>query len=249
MNETNIASNMACNAIHDRDFELKRNFLYETIVSVLDGEGNPHLAPLGVRVKENLHGDGQWELEARVFSNAAIYSCLKNSGECTVHFPGPSQLDLFFLPFRGILPSIQEKLAVPAMLARGRLVRSPVFKGIANYMEAGVAWVRDELVSDAIAAYNCEKQMRGVFRFASKAIIIGDPRSPPINRQHGLILEFLVKASRLHCFPPNSKEKQANISCLLEIIDKMEDVAPGDEKNMLARTLLESLRHSVGVKT
>jgi hypothetical protein len=248
MNEKNNGGNMARSAVPGRDLELKRDYLYEAIVGVLDGEGNPHLAPLGVRVMD-LHENGQCMLEARVFSSAAMYSCLKRSGECTVHFPGLSQLDLFFLPFRDVLPGPYEKAVAPGMLTRGRSVRSPVHKGIANYLEAGVTWVKDEVVNDAIAAIGGEKAVRGIFHLASRAIIVGDPRSRPINRQDGLILEFLVKASRLRYFPPGSKEQQASISCLLEILEKMEDVAPGDEKNVLARALLESSKRLKGVKS
>ncbi len=248
MNETNNGGNMARSAVPGRDFELKRNYLYETIVGVLDGEGKPHLAPLGVRVMD-LHEDGRCTLEARVFSTASMYTCLKRSGECTVHFPGLSQLDLFFLPFRDVLPGPYDKVVAPEMLARGRSVRSPVHRGVANYIEAGVAWVKDEAVNDAIAASGGVKAMRGIFQLASRAVIVGDPRSRPINRQDGLILEFLVKASRLRYFAPRSKGQQANITSLAEILDKMEDVAPGDEKNVLARALLESSKPTKGVKT
>ncbi len=247
MNETNSNGNIVRAAVPGRDFELKRHYLYESIVGVLDGEGNPHLAPIGVRVID-LHEEGQYLLEARVFRTSAMYSCLRCSGECTVHFPGLSRLDLFFLPFRDVLPGPYEKAVAPDMFTRGRSVRSPVHKGIENYIEAGVTWVKDEMVNDTIAVCGGEGTARGVFQLASKVVIVGDPRSRPINRQDGLVIEFLVNASRLRYFPPGSKEQQASILYLAEILDKMESVAPGDEKNVLASALLESLKIAVDAK-
>jgi hypothetical protein len=247
MAETNVGGNLVRSAISSRDFELKANFLYETIVGVLDNEGNPHLAPLGVRVMDVQEGN-KCLLEARVFNTATTYSCLKRSGECTVHFPGSSQLGLFFLPFRDVMPGPYEAAVAPGMLASGQTVRSPVIKLVANYVEAGAAWVKDEAVNDMIAARGGKEAVRGVFRLVSRAIIVGDPRSRPISRQDGLILEFLVKASRLRFLPPGSKEQKASLSDMLDILDKMEFVAPGDEKNEFARALLASLKHSAGVK-
>lgn len=220
---------------------MKKGHLYETIVGVLDQEGNPHLAPIGVRVLE-MHENGQCVLEARVFSTATIYSCLKRSGECTVHFPNPSQLDLFFLPFRHVLPGLQGKVAPPEMLGCGRRVRSPVHCGIANYLEAGVSWVKDETVSDAIAAQGGEGSRRGVFRLSSRGVVINDPASRPINRYDGLILEFLVKASRFRHFPPGSDEQLIYMSEMAEILEKMEKIAPGDDKNAFAHEILDSFR-------
>ncbi len=241
MNETNIGCNVARSAVPGRGFELTPSYLYESIAGVLDGEGYPHLAPLGVRVVEK-HDDGQFVLEARVFSTAATYSCLKRSGECTVHFPGQSQIDLFFLPFRDVLPRLQEKVAPAGMLARGRSVGSPVHLGIANYIEAGAAWVKDEVVSDAIAAHGGEGSRRGVFRLSSRAVVINDPASRPVSRQDGLVLDFLVKASRLRLFKPGSDEQKSSMSDMAEILEKMEKVAPGDDKNVLAREIIESFR-------
>ncbi|MEX2683878.1 MAG: DUF447 domain-containing protein [Candidatus Sigynarchaeota archaeon] len=241
MNETNTGCNATRSTVPGHGFDLRRGYLYESIVGVLDQEGVPHFAPIGVRVLE-LHDDGQCLLEARVFSTAATYSCLKRCGECTVHFPGLSQLDLFFLAFRDELPGVSMKIAPPAMIKRGSSVHSPVHLGIANYIEAGVAFVEDKAVSDVISTYGSESSRLGIFHLSSRVVVINDPASKPINRQDGLILEFLVKASRFRQFPSGSDEQHASLSQLVEIIEKMEKVAPGDDKNALAREIIRSFQ-------
>ncbi|MBN2150540.1 MAG: hypothetical protein JW839_03735 [Candidatus Lokiarchaeota archaeon] len=239
MNERGTKRNLKSPAVRARGFELRRGYLYESIVGVLDAEGNPHLAPLGVRVTDK-HDDGKLVLEARVFTTATTYPRLKRGGECTVHFPGRSQLGLFFLPFRDVLPGLQEGVAPPGMIGRGRSVATPVHLGIANYLEAGVTWVEDEEVNDAIAAQGAAGSRRGVFRLSSRVVVVNDPGSSPITRQDGLILEFLVKASRFRCCPPGSHLQRATVSELAGIIEKMDNVAPGDDKTALALRVLES---------
>ncbi|NMC04015.1 MAG: DUF447 family protein [Candidatus Lokiarchaeota archaeon] len=228
-------------------FELRRKHVYETIAGVLDEDGKPHFAPIGVRVVGG-GGNGAFILEARVFSASKLYSCLKRGGPCTLHFPGTSQLEFFFLPFHHVLPGLLDRLASIGQIAGGHETQPPVLKSISNHMEATVSWIEDEIVRDGLAGVDGKETSRGVFRFASKTITIGDPRCKPTSRHDGLVLEMVVKASRFHLFPPGSKEQEATLADLLSMLDKMESIAPGDEKNVLARILLDSLRSTSGTR-
>jgi len=219
-------------------FDLKLHHVYETLISVYDREDMPHHAPIGIRVR-GIRDSGNYELEARIFATAKMYTELSYQKACTVHFPGIDQLEYYFLAFRDVLKDNVETIVKKTGVAR--TINAPVILDLKNYIEASVVSVQDEVLADDLSVASEGDSRLGVFSLKSSAIVVNDPRSLPVSRHGGMLLEFMVKASRLRYLIPASKKFVETRDELKKMLKKMENIAPGDENNVIAATILDQM--------
>lgn len=221
-------------------FDLKLHHVYEALFSVYDRDGLPHHAPIGVRVL-GIHDGEKYELESRIFPTAKMYAELSRQKECTIHFPGYHQLQYYFLAFHEELKD--QIVNVVKIVSKANSIDAPVIPDIKNYVEARVISIRNESIRDELSLESQGSSRRGVFSLESTRIIVNDPESMPVSRHGGLILEFMVKASRLRYLNPGSEKFMETRDELKNMLDKLESLAPGDEKNTMAATILDRIDH------
>jgi hypothetical protein len=226
--------------IHCSDFGLIPDYQYECIIAAYDPSGEPHFSPIGVRVLGE-RACGTILLEARIFASARMFTCLNQWKACTVHFPMHDQLEAFFLAFQADVPAINDRIIRPGSILKAETVHAPVWKVMRNYMEARVMSIHEEQVKDEISAFKQEPVRRGVFTLESTNFVIKADGGPPVNRQPGILVEFLVEASRLRWLSPDSELHDQKLNRLREMLETIERVAPGNENNRIARELLESM--------
>jgi hypothetical protein len=230
------------------DFGLIPDYRYECIIAAYDPSGEPHLAPIGVRVLEE-RSSSAIMLEARIFTSARMFKCLNHWKACTVHFPMHDQLEAFFLAFQEDVPRISDRIIPPGSIVKAETVHAPVWKVMRNYMEARVMSIHEELVKDEISALKQEPVQRRVFTLETTKLVITAAGGSPVNRQTGVLVEFLVEASRLKWLPPGSELHDQKLNRLREMLDTMERVAPGNESNRIASELLELLESMTAGKS
>jgi hypothetical protein len=217
------------------EFDLKLHHVYETVFSVYDQAGLPHHAPIGIRML-GLKKGGIYEMEARIFQTAKMHADLSFQKACTIHFPRHDQLEYFFLAFRDVLKDQVEGIVKTTIKAR--TIDAPVIPDIMNYIEAKMTSFREEGVDDRLAMTSGGDASIGIFTLKSSAIVMNDPHAIPVSRHGSLLLEFMVKASRLRYLPPGTEEFTETSDELKQMLEKMEKVAPGDEKNVIGAAIL-----------
>lgn len=216
-------------------FDLKLHHVYETVVSVNDLEGVPHHAPIGIRML-GFQDNGNYELDASIFTTAKMFDALQSQQECTIHFPGYDQLQFYFLAFHDLLKDEIEDIV--KNVGKADTIDAPVLLDIKNYMETRVLYIQYESVDDEISASSESGSRRGIFSLESTRVVVRDPNSIPVSRHSGLLLEFMVKASRLPSLISGSEIFMKTRDELKKMLEKMESLAPGDKKNTIAAILL-----------
>lgn len=219
-------------------FDLKLHHVYETLFSVYDREGISHHAPIGARVL-GIRDSGNYKLEARIFATAKMHDELSLKKECTIHFPGYNQLDYYFLAFRDVINDQVENIV--KITSNAKTIDAPVILDIKNYIEARVISIQEEHVTDDLSSTSKRNSRLGIFMLESTAIVVNDPGSMPVSRYGGLLLEFMVKASRLRYLIPGNEKFVDACDELKIMLEKMEQIAPGDEKNIIAATILDKI--------
>nr|MDO8112889.1 DUF447 family protein [Candidatus Sigynarchaeota archaeon] len=226
-------------------FELKKGFLYETIVSTYDLPGKSHVAPIGVRMLA-IEGKDKHLMEAKIYATSKMYACLCKSKECVIHFPGYHQLEFYFTAFRKEIGEGLHDLEKSWTFTNSKVVNAPVIETIGNYIEARVKSMETEIIYDGLSSAIDGQTTRGIFLLESRSITVKEPSTLPVNRQGGILLEFLVEASRMQFQVPGSSSFEMKKQYLLAMVEKMEQVAPGDGKNHMAKLLLDRVINKDG---
>jgi len=224
------------------EVELKLTHIYESICSVYDQEGKPHCTPIGIQVLA-IHENTTYELEARIFATAKMYAELSSQKACTIHFPGYHQLQYFFLAFQDELKEKMNDIVKMTGMKKAKTVNAPLIPGIKNYIEAKVISIREEIVKDEISAESDESSRLGIFSLESTLIVMDDPMSMPVSRHGGILLELMIEASRLKYLNSSGEKFENKSKELKKMLEKLEHIAPGDEKNAIAAIILGKIDH------
>ena len=161
---------------------LKPHVLYEALVSSISIDGEPNVAPMGLRFSEGFE-----EFMLHPFKSAKTYRNLVEVGEGVVNItrdPRPFVL--------GCIPELKCELLKE--LEESRLVKAPRLRGSEAYVEFEVKEVREESINRAEIV--CEPV----------SAYLGDVRIEPYSRAVYALIEASVNASRIKVFLKRSKE-------------------------------------------
>ena len=161
---------------------LKPHVIYEVLISSISVNGEPNVAPMGLRFSEEFE-----EFILYPFKSAKTYRNLVEVGEGVVNItrdPRPFVL--------GCLPELKRELLKD--LERSKLVKAPRLRRSETYIEFKVKEVREgsinrvEVICEPMTTY------------------LGDLRIEPYSRAVYALIEASVNASRIEVFLNKSRE-------------------------------------------
>ncbi|MHA1793999.1 MAG: hypothetical protein ACTSVI_15260, partial [Promethearchaeota archaeon] len=221
-------------------FKLRKNTIYESIISVFSEENKPYLSPIGVKVISA--GENGLKFEAKIFCTASIYRYLLDQGEAVIHFPGQHQLSLYLLGLKERLASVMDILMGALDFKKARFVDAPVISKVKNYVEVKLVSHEIELVNDEITMNSSSaSNEKATIVLKSLHENVGDQGLLPICRFNGLFLEYLILFSRLIHLKKGTKLYLTIKSELLRLMDLMEKVSPNDKNFHFINGLNEEL--------
>ena len=196
---------------------LKPHVIYETLISSISTNGEPDIAPMGLKFSEEFE-----EFILYPFKSAKTYRNLVEVGEGVVNITRDPRL--FVL---GCLPELKHELLKD--LERSKLVKAPRLRDSEAYIEFKVKEVRErsvnrvEMTCEPVTAY------------------LGDLRIEPYSRAVYALIEASVNASRVKVFLNKSREllKVLNGISYAEIIIRR--TGEGSEYEKLLNLLIKSV--------
>ncbi|RLG09899.1 MAG: hypothetical protein DRN68_00375 [Thaumarchaeota archaeon] len=161
---------------------LKPHVIYEVLISSISVNGEPNVAPMGLRFSEEFE-----EFILYPFKSAKTYRNLVEVGEGVVNItrdPRPFVL--------GCLPELKRELLKD--LERSKLVKAPRLRRSEAYIEFKVKEVREESIN------------RVEVICGPMTTYLGDLRIEPYSRAVYALIEASVNASRIEVFLNKSRE-------------------------------------------
>ena len=197
--------------------DLKPYVIYEVLISSISLNGEPNIAPMGLKFSKELE-----EFMVHPFKSTKTYQNLIEIREGVVNItrdPRPFVL--------GCLPELKHELLEE--LESSKLVKAPRLRGSEAYIEFRVKDVKEESVNRAqiicepITAY------------------LGDLRIEPYSRAVYALIEASVNASRIKIFLNKSRELLRLLSGIDYAKSTIKRTGEGSEYEKLSNLLAKSI--------
>ncbi|HDJ66599.1 MAG TPA: DUF447 family protein [Nitrososphaeria archaeon] len=196
---------------------LKPHVIYEVLISSISVNGEPNVAPMGLRFSEEFE-----EFILYPFKSAKTYRNLVEVGEGVVNItrdPRPFVL--------GCLPELKRELLKD--LERSKLVKAPRLRRSEAYIEFKVKEVREESINRVEVI--CEPMIT----------YLGDLRIEPYSRAVYALIEASVNASRIEVFLNKSRELLRLLNGLSYAESIIRRTGEGSEYENLFNLLIKSI--------